>query len=281
MHKTTFKLTTMLIAAALLASGPGCETDETQKLPKRNWQLSWSDDFEGAAGTQPDPAKWVYDTGTGQGGWGNQELQYYTNRPQNVSMDGSGNLVITARQESYLGSAFTSGRIKTQGVFQQQYGRFEARIQTPFGPGLWPAFWMLGSNITTVPWPQCGEIDILEQRGQEPHVIHGTIHGPGYSGGNSVSGAFALRNGRFDTGFHEYAVEWFPDRIDYFIDGFLYYRINRSDVEGVRGEWVYDQPFFMILNIAVGGNFVGFPTTATRFPQQMLIDYVRVYTLAD
>jgi beta-glucanase (GH16 family) len=275
----TLKLLGFVVASLVLIWG--CDTGDTQKLPKRNWVLSWSDEFDGASGTQPDPAKWTFDIGTGQDGWGNQELQRYTNRTQNVALDGDGNLVITALRESFQGSAYTSGRIKTQGLFEQQYGRFEARIQTPYGPGIWPAFWMLGKNITEVSWPQCGEIDIVEQRGQEPHIIHGTIHGPGYSGGNSITKAFAKRNGRFDTQFHLYAVEWFPDRIDFFIDDFLYYRINRSDVEGIRGEWVYDQPFFLILNVAVGGNYVGFPTASTRFPQTMRIDYVRAYTLGN
>ena len=249
----------------------GCERDDFQKLEKRNWQLTWSDEFDGPAGRLPDATKWAFDLGTGEGGWGNAELQSYTNRPENVSLDGSGNLVITAIQE---GNRFTSARIKTQGLFAQKYGRFEARLKTPYGPGLWPAFWMLGENIQTVGWPQCGEIDIMELRGQEPHIIHGTIHGPGYSGGNPVTKSYALLNGRFDLDYHLYAIEWDQDKIDFFVDDYLYQRIERKDVPG---EWVYDQPFFILLNVAVGGNYVGFPTAQTPFPQKMTIDYVRVY----
>lgn len=253
---------------------PGCEREAVQTLPERSWQLVWSDDFNGAAGTAPDNSKWSFDIGTGTNGWGNSELQYYTNRPSNIQQDGSGKLVITARSESYAGSGFTSARIKTKGKFDQAYGRFEARIKTPTGPGLWPAFWMLGANIDTKPWPQCGEIDIMEQRGQQPSITHGTLHGPGYSGGNSIGKPYALTNGRFDTDYHIYAVEWGEGYIDFFVDNYLFQRLTPDDV---TGQWVYDQPFFIILNVAVGGNFVGFPTTGTPFPQSMYVDYVKVY----
>lgn len=249
----------------------GCERDNFQKLDERNWQITWSDEFNGQAGQSPDAAKWTFDLGTGQDGWGNSELQSYTNSPANISLDDEGNLVITAINE---GNRFTSARIKTQGLFAQQYGRFEARIKTPYGPGIWPAFWMLGENIETVPWPGCGEIDIMELRGQEPHIIHGTLHGPGYSGGNPVTGSYALVNDRFDNDFHLFAIEWDKDKIDFFVDDYLYQRIERSNVPG---EWVYDQPFFILINLAVGGNYVGFPTAQTPFPQKMYIDYVRVY----
>lgn len=260
------------IAALLLTlSFFGCKPDDFQKLDERNWNLVWSDEFNDAAGTLPDASKWTYDLGTGEGGWGNAELQNYTNNPENVSLDGDGNLVITALRN---GNSFSSARIKTQGLFAQKYGRFEARLITPYGPGLWPAFWMLGDNILTTPWPQCGEIDIMELRGQEPHVINGTIHGPGYSGGNPITKQFALVNNRFDADYHIFAIEWDENKIDFFVDDFLYQRIER-DVPS--GEWVYDQPFFMILNVAVGGNYVGFPTSETPFPQKMIIDYVRVY----
>lgn len=271
--KYTNKLTTknILTTALLVVAFYGCKPDEFQKLPERNWQLTWSDEFDGAAGTLPDGTKWTYDLGTGQDGWGNQELQSYTNSPANVSMDGEGNLVMTAIRN---GNSFTSARIKTQGLFAQQYGRFEARLKTPYGPGMWPAFWMLGSNIETVSWPQCGEIDIMELRGQQPHIIHGTIHGPGYSGGNPISKGYALVNDRYDVDFHLFAIEWDKDKIDFFVDDFLYQRIKRGDAPG---EWVFDQPFFLLLNVAVGGNYVGFPTDGTPFPQKMIVDYVRVY----
>jgi len=268
------KLMYFLIFGVLFTIAIGCETEAVQTLPQRDWELVWSDDFSGAAGTAPDASKWVFDIGTGGNGWGNQELQYYTNRPSNIGLDGQGNLVLTARQESYKGSSFTSARIKTQGKFQQAYGRFEARMKTPYGPGLWPAFWLLGANIETATWPQCGEIDIMEQRGQEPYINHGTIHGPGYSGGNAITKSFANTNGRFDTEFHVYAVEWGTDYIDFFVDNFLYQRITPQNTPG---QWVYNQPFFILLNLAVGGSYVGFPTSDTPFPQNLTVDYVKVY----
>lgn len=267
-----------LIAGSLWATGllalSACEKEAIQELPQRNWELTWSDEFEGVSGARPDSTKWTFDIGTGNNGWGNAELQYYTNRPSNVQLNGEGHLVMTARRENFSGSAFTSARLKTKGLFAQQYGRFEARIKTPTGPGIWPAFWMLGANIDSVPWPQCGEIDIMEQRGQESYINHGSVHGPGYSGGNAKTKAYMLQNDRFNNDFHVYAVEWGADFIDYFVDGFLYQRIAPADL---TGEWVFNQPFFMILNIAIGGNFVGFPTEATPFPQTMLVDYVKVY----
>ena len=272
MRKSSINIFCAAISSLLLLSG--CVKEAVQTLPQREWELVWSDDFTGTAGTSPDNAKWSFDIGTGINGWGNSELQYYTNRPSNAQKDGSGNLVITARSESYAGSGFTSARIKTKNLFEQSYGRFEARIKTPTGPGLWPAFWMLGSNIDATPWPQCGEIDIMEQRGQEPFITHGSVHGPGYSGANAKTKAYALANGRFDTDYHIYAIEWGENYIDYFVDNFLYQRITPDDV---TGQWVYDHPFFIILNVAVGGNFVGFPTTGTPFPQSMYVDYVRVY----
>ena len=261
------------IIAGILFFG-SCTVDDVQKLPIRNWQLTWSDEFEGAAGRSPDPTKWNYDIGTGQNGWGNQEFQYYSNRPENVALDGSGNLVITALNQPFSGANFSSARINTLGKFSQAYGRFEARIKSTYGPGIWPAFWMLGSNIGAVGWPECGEIDIMEMRGQEPSILHGSVHGPGYSAGNAVTKSYTLTNGRFDNDFYIYAVEWYEDRIDFFVNDFLYQRINKADV---KGNWVFDKPFHLLLNVAVGGTFVGFPTSATPFPQKLVIDYVRVY----
>jgi len=252
-----------------------CEKEAKQTLPNRSYELTWSDEFnDTTAGTAPDSTRWTFDIGRGNNGWGNAELQSYTNRPSNVQMDGEGHLVITARRESFGGAEFTSGRIKTKGKFAQAYGRFEARIKTPSGPGIWPAFWMLGSNIDEVNWPQCGEIDIMEQRGQQPNINIGSVHGPGYSGGNSKGKSYQSPNSRFDNEFHVYAVEWGEGYIDYFVDNFLYQRITPSSVPG---EWVYNLPQFLILNVAVGGNFVGFPTTGTPFPTSMTVDYIRVY----
>lgn len=258
----------------------GCKKENVQKLEQRNWQQVWSDEFNGAAGESPDTAKWKFDIGVGPNndGWGNAELEYYTNRPSNVSLDGNGNLAITARSELYSGSAFTSARIKTTGLFDQSFGRFEARIKTPWGPGIWPAFWLLGSNVETTGWPQCGEIDIMELRGQKPNIIGGAVHGPGYSGAASISKSFAFENDRFDIDFHLFAIEWGEDYVDFFVDSKLYQRITPDKV---TGDWVFDHPFFIILNVAVGGNYLGFPTAQTPFPQSMLVDYVRVYKEAE
>ncbi|MEM9260052.1 MAG: glycoside hydrolase family 16 protein [Bacteroidota bacterium] len=271
-----FPIPVLLLAVAACFTFFSCEADEAQKVEERSWNLVWSDDFEGSAGQLPDASKWSFDIGTGDNGWGNQETQYYTDRPENVSLDGEGNLEITALREVFGGAAFTSGRIKTKGLFEQAYGRFEARIKTPYGPGLWPAFWLLGSNIDEVNWPQCGEIDVMELRGQAPNMIAGTVHGPGYSAGESIGASFGFENQRFDDDFYIFAIEWGEDYIDYFVDDFLYHRLTRETVEE-DGEWVFDQPFYMLLNVAVGGTYVGFATSETPFPQKMEIDYVRVY----
>lgn len=271
--KFKYLISALLLSTALFISC-GTETDGDSST---EWELTWSDEFNGEAGTSPNPASWTFDIGTGDNGWGNRELQYYTSRAENVSLDGEGNLVITAAQEPYNGSQYTSARIKTEGLFDQAYGRFEARIKTPFGRGIWPAFWMLGADFSSVGWPQTGEIDIMEFRGQEPSRIHGSLHGPGYSAGNAITDSFTLANSRFDTEFHLFAVEWFEDRIDYYVDDIRYQSINRSDV---GGEWVFDKPFFLILNVAVGGTFVGPPSDLTPFPQEMTVDYVRVYNIA-
>ena len=277
-----FKMLSMknLLCFCMILCITSCDVEPNQQLDERSWTLTWSDEFDGDQGESPNPENWTYDIGTGDNGWGNEELQYYTDRPENVSLDGNGNLVIRALRETFAGAPFTSARITTQGLFDQQYGRFEARIKTPYGPGIWPAFWMLGSNINTVSWPQCGEIDIMEMRGQEPNIMHGSVHGPGYSAGEALTKSFALENDRFDTDFHIYAIEWGVDYIDFFIDDFLYQRITPEDVNELDdqdAEWVFDSEFYIIMNVAVGGTFVGFPTSQTPFPQEMVVDYVRVY----
>jgi len=172
------------------------------------WRLVWSDEFEGAAGSAVDSTKWKFDLGNNNG-WGNAELEDYTNRTQNAALDGNGNLVITARKEALGGQQYTSSRLLTQGKATWTYGRFEARIQIPKGQGIWPAFWMLGDNIGTAGWPTCGEVDVMENIGREPALVHGTMHGPGYSGGNGIGGPASLPgNATYAAGFHVFAVEW-------------------------------------------------------------------------
>ncbi|MEZ4386463.1 MAG: glycoside hydrolase family 16 protein [Candidatus Krumholzibacteriia bacterium] len=238
--------------------------------------LVWQDEFDGPVDQSPDPTKWGYDVGNGDGGWGNQQLEFDTARPENVSLDGAGNLRIIAREEDYNGFSYTSARIKTQGKFSRAYGRFEARIQLPVGRGIWPAFWLLGDNIGTVGWPQCGEIDIMEYRGQLPSVANGALHGPGYSGGSPLTGSYTLTGAGFNEGFHVFAVEWTSNAISWSVDGTTYLTVGPGDLPG-GAAWVFDHPFFIILNVAVGGNYVGDPDQTTVFPQTMLIDYVRVY----
>ncbi|WP_188649905.1 glycoside hydrolase family 16 protein [Yeosuana aromativorans] len=247
-----------------------CSTSETQKVTNLT-NLVMQDEFstDGA----PDPAIWDYNIGTGDNGWGNSELQYYTDRPENIKVE-NGMLKITAQKESFMGSQYTSARILTKGLFDQKYGRFEARIKLPWGQGIWPAFWLLGANSDEVSWPQCGEIDIMEYRGQEPTTVQGTVHGPGYSGGQSIFKSYSLQNDRFDTDFHVFGIEWGENYINFYVDDVLYNQITPEDV---TGEWVYDHPFYIILNVAVGGGFVGSPNSETSFPQTMLVDYVRVY----
>lgn len=242
--------------------------------------VTWSDDFTGPAGAAPDGSKWRYDTGGS--GWGNNELEYYTTSTRNAALDGNGNLVITARKENPAGYScwygscqYTSARLLTNGTFSQAYGRFEARIKIPRGQGLWPAFWMLGSDIATNPWPNSGEIDIMENVGNQPSTVYGTLHGPGYSGGNGLGGSTSLPNGQaLADAFHTYTVDWAPDSITWYLDGVAYSRKTPADAGSNR--WVFDHPFFMIMNVAVGGNWPGSPDASTTLPQTMTIDYVRV-----
>jgi beta-glucanase (GH16 family) len=243
------------------------------------WTLVWSDEFNLPDGSSPDAAKW--NLVTGGNGFGNAELESYTNRPQNAEIQ-SGNLVITALKESYTGADmvshdYTSARLNSSNNFAQAYGRFEARIRIPYGQGIWPAFWLLGSDLSTKAWPTCGEIDIMENIGREPSIVHGTIHGPGYSGGKGIGSPFSFPDGRkFADDFHVYAVEWSPNQIKFFVDDNLYATRTPADLPAGT-KWVYDHPFFILLNLAVGGKWPGNPDATTVFPQQMLVDYVRVY----
>jgi beta-glucanase (GH16 family) len=258
----------------LLAAGffIGCSHDpEGEPL---EWGLQWQDEFEGPAGQLPDASRWIFDTGGD--GWGNAQLEFNTDRPENVSLDGNGHLAITARKESYQGNNYTSGRINTRGKFTQKQGRFEARIQLPVGQGIWPAFWLLGDNFGSIGWPGCGEIDIMEYRGQEPNIVSGALHGPGYSGSGSLGGRFDLDGDGFHTGFHVFTIDWDEDGIAWSVDGEPYMTITPGNLPGGT-RWVYDHPFFILLNVAVGGHFVGSPDVSTSFPQTMLVDWVRVY----
>jgi beta-glucanase (GH16 family) len=254
----------LLLPALLLAGLTACATAPVQ------YQLVWEDTFEGPAGTPPSSANWGYDIGTD---WGNQQLEFTTDRTTNAALDGAGRLVITARREDFNGRAYTSARITTAGKREFTYGRFEARMRLPSGQGLWPAFWMLGADLPRVGWPNSGEIDIMEFRGQEPTVNHGSIHGPGYSGGRAITRRFTLPSGTFDGEFHVFRADWERRQIRFYVDDVLYHRIDADDVPGT---WVFNKPFYLILNVAVGGTFVGPVGAGTTFPQQLVIDWVRV-----
>lgn len=242
------------------------------------WTLTWSDEFNGADGTAVDPAKWKHDVGGT--GWGNNELEYYTSGTQNAVQMG-GNLVVTATTQgasqyhcSYGTCQYTSARLLTQGLFSQQYGRFEARAQMPTGKGLWPAIWLLGDNISTVSWPACGEIDFMETIGTDISTNHGSLHMPASYG---PSGTFKLANGAsFADAFHTFAIEWEPGTIRFYVDEQLYE--TRTQASTPAGDtWEFEHPFFLLINVAVGGQWPGSPDSTTTFPQTLKVDWVRVY----
>jgi beta-glucanase (GH16 family) len=242
--------------------------------PPAGWKLVWSDEFTGTNGTAPDSAAWRHDV-SGDG-FGNNQLEFDTDRTENAALDGQGNLAITARREQFQGNAYTSARINTSGKFLHGYGRFEAKIRVPTGKGVWPAFWVLGENIGDVGWPQCGELDIMEHNGSVPGEIRGSAHGPGYSGGANVGKPYSVPGGNLDRDFHVYGIEWDPEKVVWFVDDVKYLTVTPADLPGGT-QWVYDHDFFVILNVAIGGGFVEPPDDSTPLPQSMLVDYVRVY----
>ncbi|HEY3665931.1 MAG TPA: glycoside hydrolase family 16 protein [Polyangiaceae bacterium] len=247
------------------------------------WTLAWSDEFNASDGSSVDDNKWAH--AVGGDGWGNQELEYYTSDTAN-SLQRGGNLVINAtrdgaQQHSCWNGAcqFTSARLLTSGKFSASYGRVEARIKVPTGKGIWPAFWMLGDNVgdPAVGWPACGEIDIMEIIGSDSATLHGSLHGPGYSGGSPLTAVTKLPSAaKLSDDFHRYSVEWAPDSVKFYLDDMLYEKRTPADIPpGTK--WVYDHPFFIILNLSVGGQWPGSPDSGTAFPAQMLVDYVRVF----
>jgi beta-glucanase (GH16 family) len=290
-----------LISRGTASPCPSCKSEniapqsaDSKVAAPKNFTLVWSDEFDGPNGSAPNPKKWTYDLG-GEG-WGNNELETYTNRRENSHIE-NGNLVITARKENFEGAdhiarEYTSARLKTQGLFTQAFGRFEARIKIPQGQGIWPAFWMLGDNIKTVGWPKCGEIDIMENIGKEPATVHGSIHGPLSNGtATDLTAPARLASGKnFYENFHLYAVEWEPTEIRFYIDQTQFATFtpqspinspgstNPSSPSEIAGAWVFDHPYFLLLNVAVGGDWPGNPDATSTYPQFMLIDYVRIYT---
>ena len=229
----------------------------------QNWQLVWSDEFTNVIGPN-----WVFETGTGNSGWGNNELQYY--RQENATIE-NGALVITAKKENFGGAEYTSARLKTQGLKSWTYGKIEARISLPSFQGSWPAFWMLGENITSVSWPACGEIDIMEHINTS-NEIHGTIH---WQDHNFQYAHYGIGTSINMSGYHTYSVEWDDKFIKWFIDGVQFHIVNIEN--GVNGTSEFHNDFFILLNMAIGGNWPGFSVDATAFPAKMYVDYVRVY----
>jgi beta-glucanase (GH16 family) len=247
------------------------------------WMLAWSDEFEGPAGTPINSVDWTCDTGGH--GWGNDELQYYTARLDNVSLDGDGNLAIVARAANPAGyqchygeCLYTSARCTTLDKVEFMYGRVEARVKLPAGQGMWPAFWMLGADILDVGWPASGEIDIVEMVGKEPRNVYGGIHGTGFAGGENGFIGFQTNVEGFADDFHVFAVEWFPDVIRWYVDDELFHTATPGDIS--PNAWLFDHEFYLLLNLAVGGSWPGPPDETTVFPQTMLVDYIRVYQRA-
>jgi beta-glucanase (GH16 family) len=280
-----------LIASGLYLLSATCCANGVYPHPRTalqasTWTLTWSDEFSSTDGSPPDPAKWTYDLGGD--GWGNFELQSYTARTQNAQIQ-NGNLAITAQRETFTGADgikrdYTSARLKTQAIFEQAYGRFEARIKIPKGQGMWPAFWMLGADIAKNPWPKCGEIDIMENIGSEPGINHASLHGPypgresGLTHNSDLTATYVMPTGQIlADDFHIYAVEWEPGIERFYFDSDNYATFTQSQWP-TGGQWGFDHPFFIILNVAVGGAWPGKPDTTTQFPQKMLVDYVRVYS---
>jgi beta-glucanase (GH16 family) len=262
----------LLVALVVLAACAPAYAPATPIPVPAGWKLIWHDEFDGDI---IDRANWTFDLGAG--GWGNGEAEYYTSRPENARVE-NGKLTIEARQEKYEGSYYTSARLKTQGLQSFQYGRIEARLKVPAGAGVWPAFWMLGADFDGKNWPDCGEVDIMEYIGKEPDLIMGTLHGPGYSGALGFS-KWNRQKYNIADDFHTYAVEWEPDRVTWFYDGAEYFTVTPADV-GDR-KWVFEHPFFIILNLALGGQLAGPIGLQTAFPAQLQVDYVRVFQAAN
>jgi beta-glucanase (GH16 family) len=248
------------------------------------WPLVWSDEFDGPAGSPPDPATWGYDLGDGSAaglqGWGNKELETYTDSTANAAVDGKGNLVLRVRKPDaaatcwYGPCRYTSARLVTRGKREFQYGRLDVRFKVTDGFGVWPAIWLLGTDVAQVGWPQSGEIDLMEFVGRRPNEVLVTAHGPGYSGSSGKTTAIDL-GGPVSAGFHTVTVDWWPGRLSWLFDGRLYQTVTAADV--APNAWVFDHPFYLLVNVAVGGTLGGQVDPNLPLPQSMVLDYVRLY----
>ena len=279
-------ITALLLAAGLTGSLAACGSADHQSkqaaAPSAGQPLLFDDEFNGPSGAAPDPRVWRAERGNAEAdGWGNNELQYYTDAADNLALDGHGHLIITARRTRAGVSApcwngatcsYTSARITTEGRVALGTGHAEVRMKVPAGTGLWPAFWMLGGPSET--WPAGGEIDVAEMIGSEPRRVNGTIHGPGYSDELGITGATTV-HADLSAGFHTYAVDKSPDAVSWSLDGVTYFTAERRDIPAGK-PWVFDHPFYLLLNLAVGGTMPGNPDGSTVFPASLVVDYVRL-----
>lgn len=275
-------LVILLLFSSLLFS---CDEDKKQgnngivEVPQTQqggWSLAWNDEFDG---NRLNSDYWDFDLGTGSqfglNGWGNNELQYYTSRNENVTL-ANGKLVLTAREESYEGMSYTSGRVVTRNKLSWRYGRFEIRAKLPEGQGLWPAIWMLPIDNAYGGWPQSGEIDIMELVGHEPNTVHGTVHfGDPWPDNKHIGQSFVRRDSAFSKTFNEFQIDWEPGEITWYVNDEVFFRVTPNDLSPYR--YPFDQPFYLLMNVAVGGNWPGNPDGSTTFPQTMEVDYVRIY----
>jgi len=273
------RLLNLILVIIVYSCSPSTSVHEAKygNNPAKNsgnkYHLVWSDEFNGAI---INADNWTFESGLQNNNWpkywGNNELEYYTDRPKNANIQ-NGNLVITARKEDYRGMHYTSARLKTAPNNSWLYGKFVARIKLPYGKGIWPAFWIMPETNSYGPWPQSGEIDIMELIGDQPSSVYGTAHFGAQNG--TKGGKYTLKDSLFYQNYHTFTLQWEPDKLIWFVDGNEYLKIDKSDLP--KGEWPFNRRFYIILNLAVGGNWPGNPDKNTQFPQKMKVDYVRVY----
>jgi beta-glucanase (GH16 family) len=249
---------------------PTDNTGYTSPTSYAGYKLAWSDEFDSNA---VNTKNWKFESGAG--GWGNNELEYYTGRPQNVFVS-QGNLIIEARKENYNGSQYTSTRMNTAGMQEFTYGHIDIRAKLPVAKGLWPATWALGADIGTVPWPKCGEMDIMELVGSYPSRVTSTLHWADATGADSYkNNNYSLSSGDFSQQFHVFSADWRQDTVTFAVDGNPFITVTKADANG--NNFPFNSPFFFIFNVAVGGNWPGSPDATTVFPQRMFVDYIRVF----
>lgn len=265
--------TRLLLALATVLTLTSC----TSSPPAERRELVWSDEFDGPAGAPPDASRWRLQTGGG--GWGNGELQCYTDSTENAATDGRGHLVITADRSSGAPcgerNGWTSARLSTEGLFETTGGRLEVRARLPLGRGTWPAFWALGASMPDRGWPAAGELDVMEHVGNRPGVVSGALHGPTSSGGHwylHEETSVDVADGRF----HTFAAEWRATSVELSVDGRTYGAISRADVARL-GSWPWEEPSYLVLNLAVGGTLGGPVPEDAAWPQRLVVDHVRVW----